>query len=72
MRGAFGPLQDAGVSGALTFTLEKTAQGTRLTLTYGVGGYYPGGLDAVAAPVDVVFTQQVTRLKDFVEKQPRR
>jgi hypothetical protein len=34
---------------------------------YAVGGYRPGGLDAVAGPVDFVIGEALGRLKAFVE-----
>jgi hypothetical protein len=37
-------------------------------MTYVVGGYAPGGLDRLAAPVDDVLSQQVQLLKAHVEK----
>ena len=36
-------------------------------LTYTVGGYAPGGVDAIAKPAGGMLTGQVQRLKRFVE-----
>ncbi len=66
-RGALGPLQALGVDGSLTFSLEPAGDETQVTLTYAVGGYYPGGLDTLAAPVDSVLAGQLASLKSFVE-----
>src|SRR5512141_3262978 len=62
LTGALGPLQTAGVSGALTFLLTPK----ELTSTYNVGGYYPGGLASVAAIVDQVVGSQIARLQRFL------
>ena len=67
-RGGLGPLQALGVDGSLTFSLEPAADETQVTLTYAVGGYYPGGLDTLAAPVDSVLKGQLASLKSFVEE----
>lgn len=65
--GALGPLQSSGAAGHLAFVLVEKDGKTRLTVTYDVGGYFRGGLDKIAAPVDGVIGQQVTRLKAQVE-----
>jgi len=67
MSGAFGPLQRFAATGTLTFVLMPLHQDTRLEVTYAVGGYLPDGLNTWAAPVDKVLTEQVTRLKSYVE-----
>lgn len=61
--GAFGPLQDLGVSAAMTFTLgEGSAPGkTKLTLDYKVVGSSLSGLDQLAPIVDQVLAEQVKR-----------
>ncbi len=60
---ALGPLQDLGVSGAMTFTLSNgsSAGKTAITLDYKVTGSSLSGLDKLAAPVNQVLTEQVTR-----------
>jgi uncharacterized protein YndB with AHSA1/START domain len=63
LAGALGPLQSSGASGALTFLLAEKDGQTTVTVTYDVGGYFKGGLDKVAAPVDGVLGQQVAGLK---------
>ena len=67
MLGAMGPLQSLAVTGAMTFLLSPDAGGTKLVLTYAVGGYSPTGLNTWAAPVDAVLTEQLARLKNYVE-----
>ena len=71
LRGALGPLQQLGVAGSLTWTLEAAGTGTTATVTYAVGGYAAGGLDGLATIVDEVIADQLRRLKSAIE-QPRR
>lgn len=61
---ALGPLQDMGVSAALTFQLADGAEAgtTKLTVDYKVNGSSLSGLDKVAAAVDGVLSEQVARL----------
>jgi uncharacterized protein YndB with AHSA1/START domain len=67
LEGALGPLQAMGVNGHLTLAFEPKAGATTVTQTYDVGGHAQGGLDKLAAPVDHVLTQQLDRLKRYVE-----
>ena len=69
--GSLGPLQEAGVSGAMTWLMEKSGTGSKLTFTYSAGGYYPGGLDTLAPIVDNVLTHQAQLLKEYSEKVAR-
>ena len=68
LNGSLGPLQSMGVNGSLTWQLEKSGEGTAATVTYVVGGYVPGGADALAAPVDGVMAIQIRRLKALLER----
>jgi hypothetical protein len=65
--GTLGPLMFSGASGHLVWSLAEKDGKTTLTQTYFVGGYYPGGLDKLAGPVDGVMTQGLGRLKAYVE-----
>ena len=65
--GALGPLMMSGVTGRLVWQLAEQDGKTTLTQTYFVGGYFPGGLDKLAGPVDGVLTEQLGRLKAYVE-----
>ena len=70
LRGALGPLQSMAVAGAMTFSFEASGPSddvTQITLTYTVGGYYPGGLDILAEAVDGVLRGQLERLAAYVE-----
>jgi uncharacterized protein YndB with AHSA1/START domain len=67
LSGALGPLSFLGAAGALDMKLEKAGAGTKITWTYTVGGYAPGGLDKLAGPVDSVLKAQDERLGRYVE-----
>jgi hypothetical protein len=67
MVGGLGPLQSLAVTGSMTWSFTKGEIGTKVEVTYAVGGYRPGGLGALAVPVDNVLLEQLTRLKKFVE-----
>lgn len=67
MIGALGPFQSLAVTGAMTIQLSPGEGGAKLELTYAVAGYLPAGMNTWAAPVDGVLTEQVTRLKNYVE-----
>ena len=65
--GALGPMMYSGATGHLVWALAEKDGRTTLTQTYFVGGYYPGGLDKLAPAVDGVLTEQLGRLKAYVE-----
>ncbi|MFL6577843.1 MAG: SRPBCC domain-containing protein [Povalibacter sp.] len=64
--GALGPLQEFGVSGSLTWSLEAAGGGSRLTMTYNVGGAADRPLADWAPIVDEVLGTQVKRLGKFL------
>ncbi|MGB8887206.1 MAG: hypothetical protein WCC87_10815 [Candidatus Korobacteraceae bacterium] len=67
LSGVFGPLQKLGAAGTLSFAITPVGDGSKLEVTFAIGGYAPGGLNTWAAPVDSVLTEQVTRLKSYIE-----
>ncbi|HSR50649.1 MAG TPA: SRPBCC domain-containing protein [Acidobacteriota bacterium] len=67
MTGGLGPLQGMAVTGAFTITLTPQDGSTQVEFRYTVGGYAPGGLNAIAGPVDGVIGEQLARLKGFSE-----
>lgn len=67
LNGALGPLQGSGLAGAMTWRLSPAAGGTKLDLTYSVGGFMPGGFETIAPAVEQVVKEQADRLKRFVE-----
>jgi hypothetical protein len=66
MNGAIGPLQEFGVTGSLTWQIEAAGGGTRITMTYNVGGFADRPLSDWATIVDEVLGAQVKRLARFV------
>ncbi|MGC2330749.1 MAG: SRPBCC family protein [Candidatus Acidiferrales bacterium] len=67
LAGGLGPLQALAATGTLTFSLSPAGDGTKLDVTYAVGGYLPQGMNMLAAPVNAVVTEQVSRLRNYVE-----
>jgi uncharacterized protein YndB with AHSA1/START domain len=67
LRGALGPFQGLGVTGALTWKLKPAADGTDLSLTYALGGYNKDGFAELSQAGDEVLTTQVGRLKRWIE-----
>jgi hypothetical protein len=63
IQGALGPLQSEGVTGTLTWALAPVPEGTEITQTYKVGGYFPTGTDKLAPVVDQVLAEQLGRVK---------
>lgn len=67
MTGGLGPLQSAGVAGSMAWTFTAAEGGTKLEISYNVGGSMPGGFEKVAPVVDGVLAGQFARLKSWVE-----
>ncbi|MGI9247683.1 MAG: ATPase [Woeseiaceae bacterium] len=67
LTGGLGPLGLMGVDGNMTWEFSDSDGGTRVKFTYAVGGYRPGGLDSIAAPVDGVIGDALLRLKAHIE-----
>jgi len=74
LTGGLGPLGLLGTSGNLTFEFDDgdDGSGSVVTLRYAVGGYRPGGLDAVAPAVDAVLGEQLVRLREYIEQSAAR
>lgn len=68
MSGALGPMQEAGVVGTLTFELKPAGEGTQIILSYSAGGYFQGGLQALATPVDQMLGAQLEGLAKLLAK----
>jgi hypothetical protein len=66
LSGALGPLQEFGVTGSLTWQIEPVGGGSRITMTYSVGGYADRPLAEWAPIVDEVLVSQVKRLGRYV------
>jgi len=67
LTGGLGPLGLMGVNGNMTWEFFDAEEGTRVKFTYVVGGYRPGGLDAIAIPVDYVIGEALARMQAYVE-----
>jgi uncharacterized protein YndB with AHSA1/START domain len=67
LAGALGPLAPGGLAGGMTVEFTPKGETTEIALTYNVGGYFPGGLANIAAPVDQVLGAQMDRLQRLVE-----
>jgi uncharacterized protein YndB with AHSA1/START domain len=67
LRGALGPFQSYGVEGAMTWRLKALGDGTDLSLTYALGGYYHDGFEQWSRGADGVLTEQGARLKRLIE-----
>jgi uncharacterized protein YndB with AHSA1/START domain len=65
--GAMGPMMFSGTGGRTIWSLAAAGGHTTVTETFYAGGYFPGGLDKLAPVVDRVFTEQLHRLKSYVE-----
>ena len=68
MSGALGPMQEAGIMGTITLELKASGTGTEITFSYAAGGYFQGGIQNLAAPVDGVISAQLEGLKKFLAK----
>ncbi len=68
MGGGLGPLQGIAANGSMTIKLTPADGGTKLETTYAVAGYLPAGMNTLAAPVDLVLTNQFVRLKNYIER----
>jgi hypothetical protein len=66
LSGAFGPLQEFGVAGSMTWQIEAAGGGSRITMTYSVGGYADRPLADWAPIVEEVLVAQVKRLGRLV------
>ncbi len=66
INGALGPLQEFGISGAMTWQIESAAGGSRITFTYNVGGFADRPLADWAPIVDEVLGGQLQRLARYV------
>lgn len=66
LSGALGPLQEFGINGSMTWQIEAAGGGSRITLTYNVGGYADRPLSDWAPIVDEVLGGQVARLGRYL------
>jgi uncharacterized protein YndB with AHSA1/START domain len=67
LSGAIGPLQEAALTGTMTWNLSEAGGGTTVELIYTAGGFRVGGFRDIPTVVDGVLRGQLARLKAFVE-----
>jgi hypothetical protein len=67
--GSLGPLQGMGVTGAMTWEFEKAPEGTKITLTYVVGGNPTLPFEKLAPLVDGVMAGQMKSLKTWADSR---
>jgi uncharacterized protein YndB with AHSA1/START domain len=67
LTGALGALQSLAATGSMTIKFTPLDGGTKLEVAYTVVGYFPGGMNTWATPVDGVLKLQFTRLKNYAE-----
>jgi hypothetical protein len=60
--GALGPLQTMAAQGRMIWKIEPIESGSTITFTYRVFGHPAGGLGGIAAAVDGVIGEQLSRL----------
>jgi uncharacterized protein YndB with AHSA1/START domain len=68
MTGGLGPLQSVASTGSMTIDVAAAEDGAKVRVIYSVAGYQPTGMNTWAAPVDTVLTEQLTRLKNYVDQ----
>ena len=68
LTGGLGPLQEMGVTGALTFNLNPSGDNTDIELTYNVVGGDARNLDKLAPAVEYVLNLQMDRLKKYCDQ----
>ena len=68
LAGGLGPLQALAVNGTMTVQFAAAeGGGTKLSLTYAVGGYLDKGLNTIAPMVDAMLKEQFGRLQSYIE-----
>ncbi|MCA9034921.1 MAG: SRPBCC domain-containing protein [Planctomycetaceae bacterium] len=66
LSGGLGPLQEYPVNGVMTVTFTKNDRGTRIDMTYRVGGSVSGGLMSWSSPVDQMLAEQFASLEELI------
>jgi len=68
LSGALGPLQEFGVSGVMTWSIEPAGGGSKITLLYSVGGFADRPLADWAPIVDEMLGAQLKRLARYISQ----
>lgn len=71
MAGSLGPLLYEATAGVMDVKVERTARGSRLTLSYKVAGFANGGAAKLAPLVDGVLAGQLGRYRKYAAR-PRK
>jgi uncharacterized protein YndB with AHSA1/START domain len=67
LTGGLGPLQALGVAGSLSWSFTPVAGGTKIEVSYSVGGFNPDGFEHIAPAVDEVLRGQLQSLAAFTD-----
>jgi uncharacterized protein YndB with AHSA1/START domain len=67
MSGGLGPLQAHALAGSMTWAFAAAPGGTKVQMSYGVGGFMQGGIDKMAGPVNGMLAEQIGRYKLLVD-----
>jgi hypothetical protein len=67
LHGALGPMQSLAATGSMQIQLSPADAGTKLEVTYAVGGYLAAGFTSWAPIIDGVLKEQFMRLKSLIE-----
>lgn len=62
LSGSLGPLLTQATAGAMEVRFEPVPGGSKVTLDYRVAGFFDGGAEKLAGPVDGVLAAQLKRL----------
>jgi uncharacterized protein YndB with AHSA1/START domain len=64
LSGALGPMQGSGLAGSMTWQITPIKEGgSKLSLSYSVGGYMQGGFAQMAPAADGMLGEQIGRLQ---------
>ncbi len=67
LTGGLGPMQQFAAAGVTDWSIQPAPGGSKVVLSYSIGGYAPGGLAMIAPAVDGVLAEQLARLKSYVQ-----
>ena len=71
MTGALGPMQSSGLAGSMSWDFippkssDASQSGSKLVMTYSVGGYMLGGFEKMAPAADGMLAEQIKRYKNL-------
>ena len=68
LTGSLGPLLYEATTGVMDVQVKPARAGSQLILNYRTAGFFNGGADKLAAPVDGVLGTQMRRLADYARR----